>query len=402
MGKYWRQKVLCFLTTSLVLFSCSTPQSTAQNVSIIENDEVPLLDPFFATAQLMGHSAKDAEFLGRQKVLEITSPNRLAKIRVHYWENLNSNDLFVLLPGFGGTPSNSSLVKGMALQLWRQGFGVLALPSTTNVAGQAYFLDRESPGNIVKTEGALLNDIEDIVHKVKPNAYQVHLAGISWGAMQTLRLSKLIHQSELHSKPASSAKRAPLSWGIFVAIAPPVDLSYSFTRLDQMYRDGRQLYEYQGQPHPKLLQKMSASADSSLNLAERLDLFDSSEVKFLLAYSFYESLRQITPPLGRPRVSFEQYIKAPWGLRLTTPQAFEQWKANVHLLQTIQSPHFPTGRCLVFHSVDDFINQPGSSEKLKELLGPQMILYRRGGHLGFMNSKRFERDLARSLRPLNQ
>lgn len=354
--------------------------------AIVENDESPFFDPHFATASLMSLSPKNDKFSLSLKKFDVSFLKKSSKLRVWHWQQTDSSaPLFILLPGFGGDPS-SPVSNATALNLWKQGFQVLSFASVTHPQGQRTILNGKLPGIVSEDNDSWLSKTEKLLVQLNLDSKPVHIIGVSWGALQVLEIASSIERETYQ-----------IQWGALIALNPPLDLSYTLVQLDSAYRRNQKRFAPAHILSSRLRSKVDAANSSRLNLPEKLSLFEKDEVEFLIAWSFRDSLLQITGQSQNSDLSFSKYIRQSWGLNLSTQAKIQKWENSQKALNW--SENWPSS-LLVFHSLDDYLNRPKDLISLKQSLGNKMLLYRHGGHLGSLHGTRVWSDIKRSLSPL--
>ncbi|NCN42251.1 alpha/beta hydrolase [bacterium] len=380
------------LALSSILGSCTSlnqmgDHSPSHQITIIENDEVPIFDPFFATAALLGLELANKEFVKSKKLFDAKFQKKT--LRVSLWTQRDKEaPLFIVLPGFGGDAS-SKVARSAAYHLWKQGFQVIMFASTTHIEAKNYILEGQMPGNVPYDNQKWLSHTQKVLEQIGFQNRKIHLLGLSWGALQVLNLS--LTQDQI----AASG----LNVETFVALNPPLNLSYALAQLDQSIERNQKRYAPQFKLHPALIGKINAANSTQLNLAEKLNVFEKDEVEFLLAWNFRNSLRfLVQAPFNEENLNFKNYLLSPWGLGLRDKEHLLAWQQS-HDMTKVDSQKWPAN-LLVYHSLDDYLNSKDSILDLKSVLGPKMLLYRHGGHLGYFSGSRFWGDLERSLAPL--
>ncbi len=381
---YWSLKFFSLVFFGFLFSSCASSDYLKTNV--VENDEIPFFDPHFATANLLDIEYGDEAFESSQKSLLLKSDNQ--KIILSSWtpkKNSEKTPLFLVLPGFGGDES-SPVSQSVAYHLWKQGFQVLMLPSVTHPEGRKFFLGKQMPGQIAADNKKWITKVSEILGTLNLNHKKVNLIGLSWGALQVMELQN-----------APDLDQSGIKWGSFVAINPPLNLPFALSQIDQALAQYRNEFTKNSHLDPALVTKIHATNSNALNFAEKINIFEKHEVEFLLAWSFHESLLRIVGIRdSNLDITFADYLTSPWGLHLDKSD-LETWTVK-HRLLNRQNP-WPNN-LIVFHSLDDYLNSPDEVSDLKSKLASKMLLYRHGGHLGFMNGSRFWTDLERSLAPL--
>jgi predicted alpha/beta-fold hydrolase len=372
-----------------ILGACSHHSAT-----IIENDEHPFSDPVLATFSSLAYTPQSPFFKPSLTRFDVRLDGFRKALPLWYWEAPNAEVLFVLLPGFGSSP-DSLIVQATAETLWLQGFSVLSIPSNTHALfAQAASVDRRPgylPRDLRELHIALDSSLKVLqkTHK-NPLPKRLALAGLSYGALQTILWSQL----------AQNEKGEKIPFEAFVALNPPTDLSYALAYLDSKFVEGQNLYlDSSGQLQAPLAQKIKDVEARRLLVPEVLGAFQSHELEFLLAWDFRHSLIQATLwPSQDPRtLDFAKYIHTLLIPSIPSPNPLEKWRKSNSIIDHLN----PVPRSLlVFHSLDDTLVRKEDVLALKVVMNSQMQLYRYGGHLGYIGSERFRRDIAESLRSL--
>lgn len=369
------------------------------DLRIVENDEHPFPESMFATLSGMAFPSRTPEFKQSLKIFKVAVKGFRRSLPVWYWKRVDAKMTFVLLSGYGGSP-DSNVLQAIAELLWEQGFSVLSVPSSTHPdfsqAASAKRLPGHSPRDLAEL-GAALDDVRAILSQRQPELLTTRwaLAGLSYGALQTL------HEA-LGAKPSSK-----LNFEAFIAFNPPVRLSYAMQRLDESFESGADTYLLpNGQLDAAMSSKVQAAQNQKLYWSETLAAFNQDELEFLLAWEFRKSLLlAISWPNPNPRsLSFGTYLQTQLFASLTPPLNLQQWSElqDLRLSENVDDLRKYSRSVLVFHSLNDPLCAESDVLWLKTKLGPQMQLYRQGGHLGYVWSQRFRSDLKTSLAPLRQ
>jgi hypothetical protein len=370
----------------------------AHSTHVVENDEHPFPEAMFATVSSLAYQARDPEFSNSLRVYRVRTREFRNALPVWYWKRPDSQLTFVFLAGYGGNPE-STVFQAIAEQLWSAGFSVLGLPSSTHdafaLAASGQRLPGHMPRDLVEL-GTALDQVRDALTTLDPTLKHTRwaLAGISYGALQTLQEAQSL-------RPHST-----LNFDAFLAFNPPVRLSYAMDRLDSSFAKGAtRLLSPKGELDARLASKIAAASEGRLYWSETLAAFTQDELEFLLAWDFRKALlKAISWPQEDPQsLSFSDYIRTVLLPSLSPQVRYEDW-SEFHDLRypenATQSRPYRRS-VLVFHSLNDPLSEAGDLHWLKHKLGPQMQLYRHGGHLGYVWSERFRRDLHQSLLPLH-
>ena len=366
---------------------------------MVENDEHPFPESMFATLSGMAFPSRRPEFKQSLKKYKVAVKGFRRPLPVWYWKHADAKMTFVLLSGYGGSP-DSNVLQAVAEHLWEQGFSVLSVPSSTHPDFSQAASSKRQPGHSPRDLmelGAALDDVKSILSQREPELLTTRwaLSGLSYGALQTL------HEA-LSEKPSSK-----LNFEAFVAFNPPVRLSYALQRLDESFTEGADTYLLPlGQLTPSMASKVQAAQNQQLYWSETLAAFNQDELEFLLAWEFRKSLLlAISWPNPNPRsLSFGTYLETQLLPSLNPRLDFRQWSdlQDLRLPEGMDEFHKYPRSVLVFHSLNDPLCTPSDILWLKTKLGPQMQLYRQGGHLGYVWSERFRSDVRTSLAPLRQ
>jgi hypothetical protein len=371
--------------------------ASTETPRIVENDEHPFPEAMFATLSSLAFPSKDPDFAKALTLYKVRVKGYARPLPVWYWKRPNSKMTFVMLSGYGGEPK-SGVLQGVAELLWQQGFSILSIPSSTHPDFSLAASDKRLPGHMprdLRELGPTLDEVRRLLAPREPQLLTTRwaLGGISYGALQTL------------VEALSPVRHSQINFEAFVAFNPPVKLSYAMDRLDESFARGAPRYlQADGRLVPDLQQKIRATESRQIYVSEILAAFSQEELEFLMAWDFRLSLlKAIAWPHANPTsLSFHQYLDQQLLPSLAPPLNEEQWKLQQDLRNTqgsFETRAWPRS-ILVYHSLNDPLCDPNDLLWLKERLGPQMQLYRHGGHLGYVWSSRFRADLAESLRPL--
>jgi predicted alpha/beta-fold hydrolase len=241
-----------------------------QNHPIVENDEHPFSGPVMATFSSLAYTPKSPAFTQALSRIDVTLEGFRLPLPLWYWEAPNAKTLFVLLPGFGSSP-DSLTVQATAEALWLQGFSVLSLPSNTNALFAQAASSARRPGHLPRDLKELHRALRSSLkvlrsHHKNPIPERLALAGLSYGALQTVLWSSL----------ANDENSENLSFNAFVALSPPVDLSYALGYLDSKFEEGKTLYlDSEGKLLPRMAQKIADAEARRLFIPELLGAFHS-------------------------------------------------------------------------------------------------------------------------------
>jgi len=380
------------------LIGCST-----SGIQIIENDEHPFPAPILATFSTLAYTPKSPNFQKSLTRFDIKLREFRQSLPLWYWEAPQAKTLFVLLPGFGSSPDSPTL-QAAAEALWLQGFSVLSLPSTTHSLFARAASKSRRPGHLPRDLAELNKAISTslkILKEQHPDSVpeKLALAGLSYGALQTVLWSTLDPNSAFGKN-----QKEVLNFRAFVAMSPPIDLAYALGYLDSKFSMGEKRFlDSQGQLANSLAQKVQMVESRQLLIPEILGAFHNDELEFLLAWDFRNSLiKAVLWPNPDPRsLDFAQYINKVLLPSLKSKDPVAEWNQGNSTLQNFNSESQQVSpSLLIFHTLNDILVREDEVIRLKAVTKRHMQLYRNGGHLGYVWSERFRRDLTESLKSL--
>lgn len=369
-----------------ILLSCAHHKH-----EIVENDEHPFHSPLLATFSSLGVKKSDSGFAKSLRRFDVSILPKRPALPLWFWKAENAKTLVVIIPGFGSTPENLTFLTA-AETFWKLGFSVLSLPSNTHPQFSRAASSKQRAGHLpldVKEMNHALSKSLDLLKSKSSDLIPKHLilVGISYGAVQT------VHWSQQH---LISLPKIPFE--AFVALNPPLDLNYALHYLDQKFEEGQGIFLSQNaELDPKLNHKISQL--EQLNTVEMLGLFNNQELEFLLAWDFRVSLHKSLswPNSDLRSLTFNEYVKK--HLFPTYKLNEDDWRSGYNVLSRfINNPSQWPSNLLVFHTLDEFlVRNRKELLSLKRAAPEKVLLYRQGGHLGYLWSQRFENDIRNSL-----
>jgi predicted alpha/beta-fold hydrolase len=289
--------------------------------------------------------------------------------------------LMVIIPGIF-VPALDSYSVAEALRFYQQGYHVLILSNPWSVNAlkhDPYY----KPGNIEKEGEAVLASIQTAIQKEIGYRYvsSVSLYGESYGAMLAAVAAGLDDDAN------------PTLTGKVMVASPPLKMTDSYQRLDQIYTESSATRDYCKSKRIRIgLNFLKAKGEWNLNS-------DSRECsKALVASNFTDllgqSMKQIEKsnleiPRDEPyEVSFDYYAHH------FAPEMNDYCLQNAHhcdlsywLGQAVKKGKLSIN---VIASQDDFLNQTSDWDEIPKVIpdpSHHLILLNWGGHLGYLGSR---------------
>jgi ABC-type transporter lipoprotein component MlaA len=395
---------------SHVLWSINRENNVQDYVPAADGTADP--DPSIGSALF---EARTQGFLGRAKTRSVFCAHSGSKVSYSLWLQKNPAPLLVSMPGLGSHRLDSGSLAFCDI-FYRNGYSVLAISNVFNREFMETASSSALPGDTTRDRDDVLRVLKAVVDDVRID-YESRftallLGGVSYGAHMTLQTAAAVARNEAYG----------LNFDRYIAVNPPLSLTRGLQQLDRMFNAPLQWpADTREQRMRTTLNKAVALSNGALDPGLEIPL-TLEESQFLIGVLFRYVLVNVIQnsqernnlgilkndpaafrrlPLYREirEISFAEYQQ-----RFVLPYVEETFGTSA-LETMIESesleflaPSLQTMRDKIVLQVnaDDFLLSEQDLQWYRGLMGPRLIEYSSGGHLGNLRFDSVQNRLIRA------
>ena len=341
------------------------------------------------------------------------------KLPYHLWKAEDPNaPLAIVLPGVGGHHKAAQL-RALAENIYSRGCSVAVTSSVYNpdfIEASGNFLPGNTPHDAEVLRDALKKILADIRTNTELRPKEVTLSGYSMGGLHTLFIADL------------ERRKSELNISRYLALNPPADLQYALQKFDSFFERSAEwtkaeFFRYGSDALAKFVYTETVNfprLDKIMPFNPRYWLaLDRRQAAVLAGFSFRFTLRDIllankrndpdwyrlrTPYSWWSRDDLYKEIDTYSGMkyaekcllpeyRKTHPKATLDDLNAVAGLRHIEKTLREEQNIRIIHNVDDPLLSAADRKFLNDTLGPRIVWFDCGGHLGSLHAVRHENQV---------
>ena len=382
-------------------------------------DYIPVADETTEPDPSLGKAlfkARTEGFLGRAKNRSAFCAHSGNKVPYSLWLQKKPAPMLVYMPGLGSHRLDSGTLAFCDL-FYRNGYSVVAFSNVFHPEFMETASSSLLPGDTTRDHDDVMRVLKAVVDDVRAD-YQdritsLLLGGVSYGGYMTLKTAAAVSRSEAYG----------LSFDRYIAVNPPVSLTRGLKQLDRMFNAPLQWpAEKREQRMRDTLQKAVALSNGALDTSLEIPL-TLEESQFLIGVVFRYSLLNVIQnsqerhnlgvlkndpaafvrmPLYREirEISYATYQNQfvfPYVEKTFGKDALEALNKTESLESIGPSLESMRGKIVLQVNADDFLLEEKDLQWYRDLMGPRLIEYSRGGHLGNLRFDKVQNRLIQAV-----